>query len=392
MNYKMDRFRTPGGKVRHELRVWGYGPNNRSFKRTFNDMKALHLVLDQLRADEFMTPKTEEVQEKVQTFGDLYQDFNIRRVPTFSPGWKLNLKGYWRELETQLSSLSPAAINSDLLKSIEMGLRKKGNSQRTANIKIGFIKAVMNFALEMDKITVNTAAKFKKTKPPDPNVQFWELADAEDFLSFASSKYPRGSENRWKYVVYLLGINAGLRAGEIWALKPRCLKRERGVMHIDQQFDRVSKDFTPPKGKGPRDVPLNETLANELEALIKQGEVGRQELIFRNEVGNPMDHDNFRERIYEQEFSECFTGPEKLKGVRWGGHWIKFHGLRHTAATLMLGSGIDVKTVQEILGHKDLATTMKYLHAISGSVGAAAKVFDIKPSVSKLKLVTLSEE
>ena len=41
---------------------------------------------------------------------------------------------------------------------------------------------------------------------------------------------------------------------------------------------------------------------------------------------------------------------------------LSAHKLRHTAATLMLSNGVDVKTVQEVLGHENLNTTQIYTH------------------------------
>lgn len=374
MNYHIEKITTPSGRERYELRVWGYGRNHEQFKRRYEDKKTLFQELSEFEKNEDGLGKSD------LTFRDLYETFLERRALTFSPGWQKSLKGYWRELEPEISMLPPLGVNSDKLDSIEKLLLQKGNSQRTANMKIGFIQAVMNFALEMDLISENRARKFKKKKPVEPVIEFWERDDAEDFLTYASAKYPRGSKDRWKYVVYLVGVNAGLRAGEIWALKPRCLKRSLGLIHINEQFDRVARVFRPPKGKGPRNVPLNETILDELEELIERRQISRHELMFPNTLGLAMDHDNFKERIFGGEFGASKKG-------KWEGPKIKFHGLRHTAATLMLSSGVDVRTVKEILGHKDLATTMKYVHLLGSSVKDAAEKFAIRPRAPGLKVV-----
>ena len=52
----------------------------------------------------------------------------------------------------------------------------------------------------------------------------------------------------------------------------------------------------------------------------------------------------------------------------------KFHALRHTSATLSLIYGIDIKTVGERLGHSQMKTTNRYLHAIEEAYRRAADV------------------
>ena len=64
------------------------------------------------------------------------------------------------------------------------------------------------------------------------------------------------------------------------------------------------------------------------------------------------------------------------------------HKLRHTAATMMLSGGVDVKTVQEVLGHENLNTTQIYTHIENTELKIAAEANPI----SKLDFVEESEE
>ena len=53
--------------------------------------------------------------------------------------------------------------------------------------------------------------------------------------------------------------------------------------------------------------------------------------------------------------------------------------MRLTAATLMIGNGVDFKTVKEIFGQKDIATTMGYAHLLGDNLRQVARSFSVAP-------------
>jgi site-specific recombinase XerD len=59
--------------------------------------------------------------------------------------------------------------------------------------------------------------------------------------------------------------------------------------------------------------------------------------------------------------------------------------MRHTATTLLISSGVDLKTVKEICGHADIATTMNYVHMVSGAIEKVALNFSITPTKGELR-------
>lgn len=71
-------------------------------------------------------------------------------------------------------------------------------------------------------------------------------------------------------------------------------------------------------------------------------------------------------------FSEASKRPRAM-----GWEAIRFHDLRQTAATLLISSGIDLRTVQEIFGHEDITTTMNYTHLIGDNIKKVADLFSI---------------
>lgn len=122
------------------------------------------------------------------------------------------------------------------------------------------------------------------------------------------------------------------------------------------------------KSKKFRVVPCNASMVSEFEFLISSMNIKDGETIFQNDERKPVCHDNFVKRQFENDLKF------------WGGRPLRFHDLRHKAATLLVGRNTDLKTVKEICGHSDIKTTMHYSHLIDGSIEKVAKTFEIAPT------------
>jgi len=136
------------------------------------------------------------------------------------------------------------------------------------------------------------------------------------------------------------GLNTGMRRGEIVALTWRDIDIHRGQIHI---LDSKS-------GKG-RILQMNETVKGILLSLRKQPD---SDLIFSS--------------YFRKEFDEAVTAAELED--------FTFHDLRHTFASHLVMSGVDLVTVSKLLGHTSIQMTMRYSHLSPEHQARAVGVLD----------------
>ncbi|MEX0798303.1 MAG: site-specific integrase, partial [Bacteriovoracaceae bacterium] len=196
-------------------------------------------------------------------------------------------------------------------------------------------------------------------------ISFWEEDEVSKFLESADKKY-QGNSERWPFVVYLLALNTGLRAGEIWGLKVKDINFSRKFINVERQLLGRERIVSNTKGKNIRKVPCNDLLAGELKNLIQQNSLLREDFVFHTKRKTPYSHNNFRNRFFLEDLKSVDV-PQ-----------IRFHDLRHTALTLMVEKGVNLKVVQSIAGHSDVKTTMKYVHLLGSSIEDVASIFVLK--------------
>ncbi|MDE6603794.1 MAG: site-specific integrase [Lachnospiraceae bacterium] len=153
--------------------------------------------------------------------------------------------------------------------------------------------------------------------------------------------------------IYLC-LFTGLRLGEICSLKWEDIDRERGLLHVNRTVQRIESREgttktilleTPPKSVfSKRAIPISDTLLSLLTNFHQEG----QEYVLKK--NRPMEP-----RTYQNHFKKYLEGIDAPN--------YNFHILRHTFATNCIDSGMDVKSLSEILGHSNVQITMnRYVH------------------------------
>lgn len=140
-------------------------------------------------------------------------------------------------------------------------------------------------------------------------------------------------------------LQTGLRRGELCALRYRDIDREKNVIHVAHSVywdDSHKPHIKEPKtDAGVRDVPLLPTLA----AKLGKGKA----YIFGG-----------KEPLHEYQIEKALDHYRRDTGIT-----VTPHGLRHGFASVAFAAGLDVKTVQMLLGHAQASTTMEiYVHVI----------------------------
>jgi integrase len=363
------KIKTSDGGYRWEVRFYEEGRGSKRIRRRFERKSDAESFYDQIRGErrerELNPYKTMTFKDRTFEAEAMYwlEDGRNR----FSASHVKRIEGALKELFPRMGHLTLDRFTPELLTKFQSAQKQLGLSNATVNRKTEIITAILNHSTRQRRIPFYPATGFRKLSKNQKEMNFWAKEEALDFLKFISELYPKGSSHRWVYSVYLLALNTALRAGEIWGLKPIDILPNDEVILIRRQFNRVSNDFGQTKSRKQRSVPCHNDLFEELNTNIKARSVKLEETIFMNEQRKPICHDNFGDRQFEKDLK------------RWGGRKIRFHDLRHTAITLMISTGVDIKTVKEICGHADIATTMNYVHLVPGSVQKVAKIFQVVP-------------
>jgi integrase len=218
-------------------------------------------------------------------------------------------------------------------------------------------------------IASNPARKAERPRIESAEVEILSEADAADLLTKL-----RG---RSFFLIAALGLATGMRRGEMLALRWRDVDLDAAELQVNQSLEQTKAGlrFKPPKTKrGRRIISLPAFIVKELRAhRIAQGEerlalgLGKDSddaLVLRRPDGSPLVPDNVS--------SEWRKAVAALKLPK-----VSLHALRHTHASQLIASGMDVLTISRRLGHGSPSITLDvYSHLFKPTDRGAAAIFD----------------
>jgi len=332
----------------------------------------------EVETGQYIKPQRMTFAQFVDEWREKYANEHLaeRTLYTYDSNLKLRIIPTFGHL--RMEDITPLLV-ADFLQSLsKTGGRKDGKDGSLSSGSVQYnhriLKNIFSRAVEWEVIKRNPVAPVQKPKVSYKDVLPYDESEVKTLMQ-ALEKEPI----HWQVMVKL-AIHTGLRRGELLALEWRHVDWDRGHIDVQQSVSSttagVAKVKEPKTKKSRRKVGLSAAMLELLREFqrhqseernaIEDWQGGDKLFIFAHPDGKAFHH----ERPYQ--WFRIFLKKNKLR-------YIRFHDLRHTAATLLINQGVHAKVIAERLGHGDITTTMNiYGHALQAAdKDAANKVSDI---------------
>lgn len=222
-------------------------------------------------------------------------------------------------------------------------LHQKGNGKSSVARKLSTIRAFFAYLHGRGEIAANPARLVKTPRLPKPTPRFVSEGEMESIIGLAKGHKPNQVRDR---AILELLYATGLRVSELTSLNLEDVWFEERLLKVLG------------KGRKERIVPFGRPARTALQAYIpirdsilkKTGAGASQSALFLNLRGGRLSP-----RSVQRSLSNLLKRQARLTQV-------SPHQLRHSFATHLLNRGVDLRSIQELLGHESLSTTQKYTH------------------------------
>jgi integrase len=221
-------------------------------------------------------------------------------------------------------------------------------SNKTIRNYVGILSAMFKYAVRKKLAPTNPCVDVElpaKDEYASDDIHFLRPEEVHVLVRCAVS----GAYESIDRALYITAAMTGLRQGELLALRWRDVDWPASSIRVRQNF--VSGEYGKPKSKrSSRSVPMADDVGGELDRLYKASDFEVEgDLVFADPyTGEPLKRGALMRR-YRRALKAAKLNPDH-----------RFHDLRHTFGTAMAAAGVPMRTLQEWMGHRDIATTLIY--------------------------------
>ena len=234
-------------------------------------------------------------------------------------------------------------------------LTKNYNSKATTRSrKVSSLRVFFNYLCQKNLLEVNPTQNLETPKIGKRMPKYLTLDDSRKLLEAASNEDNRNNERN--YAITTLFLNCGMRLSELV-----------GINVTDIVWDEYQLNVIG-KGNKERTIYLNKACVKALEEYLRV----RPKTHLTADSEKALFLSERKQRISRRMVQEIIYGELKQAGLDTSKYSV--HKLRHTAATLMYQYGqVDIRALQELLGHESISTTEIYTHVSNNQVRDAVE-------------------
>jgi site-specific recombinase XerD len=250
--------------------------------------------------------------------------------PLSIQGYRTDLRHFREFLSARGPLPSPSEITRQIVVQYAVGLSRW--SPVTVRKKLSCLSSLFSFLQDMGYVSGNPARRLPLPKQERRMPVTLSEEQARQLIAAA--------EEPWHRCLVVMLLATGMRRSELLQVT---------LEDIDAPNHQL---LVRGKGAKQRTVPLTRQTLAAIAQYLPHRPPSQSRRLFVNARGVPL-----RGQVINQ------TLEEILARAGLSGQGITPHKLRHTFATQLIQKGVDVRTVQELLGHADLGTTARYLHS-----------------------------
>lgn len=246
-----------------------------------------------------------------------------------------------------------SVLNPELIQSTYFSMLKDGFGRRTVGMTHDVLRIALRRAVNLRLLLRNPTDGVQPPKPEKREMTVLRPDQIETLVSEASKSKILN--------LVILALHTGLRRGELLALRWSEVHLEGDpYIKVDWTLQRVKEEIIvkkPKTKKSRRDIPIDEMASS---MLRKMKEDNPYEIVFYRNEGQYLDPSTVTHQFARLAKKAGFPG-------------MRFHDQRHTYATTALLAGVDLRIVQDLLGHEDFSTTANtYVHVVDDMKRRAA--------------------
>lgn len=286
--------------------------------------------------------------ENFQRF--ITQETSVKRLSGITTEIIEKFKGWRRTI--------PVARNGGRPERVKPIHVRQGAKSYTVNFEIMTVKTILNLAVKWKYLESSPGLGVKKLKNED--------AKPRRFLTEFECKRLLAESPKVLFPIFFTFMNTGMRRAELVNLEWTDVDHERRIIRIRR------KPFWMPK-TGEREIPINDDLFLQLRKLPKRGN-----FVFTDETSGQINADWIREQLVK---------VAQKAGIS---NLTEIHALRHTFASQLNKQGVDLPTIQKLMGHTSIETTMIYTHQTSDHLREAVAKLTLGPNTSRTNVLEIA--